>query len=538
MNSPHQHSIDAAWAVRDLFLRAVRGIAEPEPADGEVTQAHLEEMAGRPLEETTAAEIVERLQGDPPGAALVVGFDRPQGPRHWVIGYNDGGTAVTIDPLVNGKQPFPPPGSEDAVRWFADGPPVRPFGVAPGSDQVTVGAAVLGIDADTARTCSRPAEDGLLHVWTPGRGGAHAVVAPDGQALAGESAITLAELLAAFRAGRRRASTHAVNHAASAVSATIDWLRGGELRTAGRTGPDQAALEAQVGGRLQETTADEIAERLAARPSGSFLLVGVDRAQGPGHWYVAMQTGEEIAALDPIANGRHDWPPPNADAVRWWADGEPLRPVPAPVPATTSEPVEVEARSSAGLRVWARVAPAYQELGAVLLRDAAALDAQWHKHGQPFFSGFWQYSFHDDGNGGLRLAAWNLVADRSEWDLEPALDVLFQERKVLGFTRAARSSVRFTRTFTVERGALEADVVHLVRGEQTGEEDSGWYVGTTPERAVDVETLTGKDLHRRNPDLARFLALPSGWHASWDVGKGRIGLLVDPDGKTVWDAAG
>ncbi|WP_405094491.1 tetratricopeptide repeat protein [Micromonospora sp. NBC_01412] len=534
--------INSAVAIRELFLKTVRGVENLEPFYSVPAQHDLEAIVGRELEETGAFEIMERLQGDPPGACLLVAFDRATGPGHYVLGYNMDGTAVTIDPLYREPMPFPPPGAIDAVRWFADGAPMRPhypMGIVP-SDPVVVAAGILGIDEAAARTHAHRYDDGLVHVWTPGRGGAQVIVGPGGQALAVESSFTAAELLAMYGTGKRAASTVRVNHAASAVSSTIDMLCGGELTPAQRTGPNQAELEAKIGRPLQQTTAEEIAERLTTQ--GEYRLVGVDRAQGPGHWYIAINMGEQgIQALDPIANTKHAWPPPNADAIRWWADGDPLRPAP-PAPASgaaggKTEMVDVEATSAAGTRFWARVPEAYREFGTQFAKSAADLDAKWHKHGQVYFEGFWKMSIHNDGSGGFRLAAWNIdpARERAEWDLTPALEVMAQQRRATVFAKVRRESVRYERNFTVQRGTLDATVIHLVRSTPADANDSGWYIGTSATRSADAEVMTGKELHRRNPYLARFFGFPAGWYGTWD-GR-RMATLVNPEGETVWDAA-
>ncbi|HEY1135009.1 MAG TPA: tetratricopeptide repeat protein [Nocardioides sp.] len=206
------------------------------------------------------------------------------------------------------------------TSWTIDFPPIA-----------ALAGRLLGLTPDQVAAHSRWA-DGLAHVWTPGRGGPHLVAGLDGGAYVRESSFTAAELRAAYMAGQRsdpqRLAGRPVNHAASAVAAMIGVLRGEQPTTATPVGPSQADLEALVGSPLRATTSDEIAERLRSRGDGAWLLVGIDRAEGPGHWVLALLRDGEVSALDPIANTRRAWPPPNADAVRWWADGEPLRPLP------------------------------------------------------------------------------------------------------------------------------------------------------------------------------------------------------------------
>ncbi|MFW6775646.1 tetratricopeptide repeat protein [Nocardioides sp. CPCC 205120] len=386
---------------------------------------------------------------------------------------------------------------------------------------------------------------GLFHVWTPGRGGLQLVMGLDRSVYVRESCFTAAQMRAFHEHGRRTdlatLAERPLNHAASAVAAMIRFVRGGERATAEPTGPSQAELEDLVGSPLRPTTPEEIAARLTdADDPTAHLLVGVDREQGPGHWYVAMRMDGEVTALDPIANTRHPWPPPNADAVRWWASGtptQPAQPVPAAQPAAQEDTVLCEADAH-GTRVWLRTTPLLAPFGQQLVDAWARQPADRIASGRGIWFGFWWTALSTSNQGdGLRVAASDLgrVEDATSWNVDAALEVMRQQVEMVSFCRAQRDSINFLRTVAVEPGALEAPEVHLLRRQPGEHPDSGWYVGTSPTPSADVEVLPAKEVWRRRPELTRYLGLPVGFRAVWS-GK-RTAFLRNPAGNLIWDAA-
>ncbi|WP_052337198.1 tetratricopeptide repeat protein [Nocardioides alkalitolerans] len=389
-------------------------------------------------------------------------------------------------------------------------------------------ARLLDVDGETVRTHSR-FEGGVAHVWTPGRGGAQAVVGPDGSAYVRESSLSAAELRQAYAGGARTSAEtlaqRPVNHAASAVASMIGVLRGSPVAPATPTGPSEAQLATLVGRPLQQTTPEEIAARVAAGGDGTYLLVGVDRAQGPGHWYVALAAEGGVVALDPIANARLAWPPPAADAARWWADGAPSAVV-----------VEADAH---GTRVWATVPATYAAHGQDLVDAWARQPADRIADGKGVWYGFWWTSLsRSTQGGGLRIAALDLrqPGNVPVWDVAPALEVMHQQKEMCAFCRVGRQSVNFLTTLTVEEGALDLDDVHLVRREPAGELDSGWYVGRSATPSGATTTVTGRDLWARRPELARYLGLPVGFAVLW--ASGQTWWIRNADGVVVWDKSG
>ncbi|WP_454042002.1 tetratricopeptide repeat protein [Cellulosimicrobium sp. Marseille-Q8652] len=392
-------------------------------------------------------------------------------------------------------------------------------------------ATLLGVDVATATRHSKVVPGGF-HVWTPGRGGAQAVVGFDGTAYVRESCFSQGQMVQAFTAGHRNDTTLAerpVNHAASAVASMVGFLQGGQTRVATPTGPSEAELADLMGGAFEQTTPDEIAERLRGRGKGAFAVVGVDRAHGPGHWYVAMFDGEQVHAFDSIANARTEWPPPAADAVRWWADGAPTR-----VPET----VTAEVRSRQGRRVWIRTTPALLPWSKGLLDWYASTDPVNVAAGRGTWYGFWWAALSPDGDD-LRVAATDLTKDgitTLTWDVGPMLEVHRQQRELESLCRTGWQPTRFTETVLVYDGVFDAPEMYVERTHATGDGASGWVVKPIAEQPRGgLLPVPAHELYRRAPHLVRYLSLPAGFRAVWSDGRTRE--LRDATGELVGGAA-
>ncbi|MBD5785728.1 sel1 repeat family protein [Cellulosimicrobium terreum] len=375
-------------------------------------------------------------------------------------------------------------------------------------------ATLLGIDVATATRYSTVVPGGF-HVWTPGRGGAQAVVAFDGTAYVRESCFTQSQMVQAFAAGNRNDATLAerpVNHAASAVASMVGFLNGGETRSATPAGPSEAELAELMGGAFEQTTPEEIAERLRGRGKGAFAVVGVDRAHGPGHWYVAMFDGEHVHGFDSIANARTAWPPPAADAVRWWADGTPTR-----VPET----VTAETRSRQGRRVWIRTTPDLLPWTTGLLDWYSSTETVNVAAGRGTWYGLWWASLVADGND-LRVAATDLTKDgitTLTWDVSPMLDTYRRQRELESRLRTGWQPTRFTETVLVYNGVYDAPEMYVERTFPTGDGASGWVVKSVAEQPRGgLLPVPAHELYRRAPHLVRFLSLPEGFRVLWSNG--------------------
>ncbi|MFJ4231107.1 tetratricopeptide repeat protein [Cellulosimicrobium cellulans] len=391
-------------------------------------------------------------------------------------------------------------------------------------------ATLLGVDVATVARHNKVVPGGF-HVWTPGRGGAQAIVGFDGSAYVRESCFTQAQLVQAFHAGHRNdanAATLPVNHAASAVASMVGILRGGPAQPATPTGPSEAELAELVGSGFEQTTPDEIAERLRARGKGAFVVVGVDRAHGPGHWYVAFFDGEDVLALDPIANGRTAWPPPAADAVRWWADGR---------PTTAPARVVADVRSVTGRRVWTETTPFLAPTAQSFLDWVATLPAEKVVQGYQVWHGFWWVVLAESGDD-LRVAVTDLTKDGIStltWDVDPMLDTYRQQREMVAFCKVGAKSTRFTETVLVDNDVYDAPEMYVERTRPAGDGASGWVVKSiAAQPRGGLLPVPAHELYRRAPHLVRYLSLPEGFRAVW--AKNRTNQIWNPDGELVWDA--
>ncbi len=391
-------------------------------------------------------------------------------------------------------------------------------------------ATLLGVDVATVARHNKVVPGGF-HVWTPGRGGAQAIVGFDGSAYVRESCFTQAQLVEAFHAGHRNdanAATLPVNHAASAVASMVGILRGEPAQPATPTGPSEAELAELVGGAFEQTTPDEIAARLRARGKGAFVVVGVDRAHGPGHWYVAYFDGEHVLALDPIANGRTAWPPPAADAVRWWADG---------TPTTAPARVVLDVRSATGRRVWTQTTPFLAPTAQSFLDWVATLPAEKVVKGYQVWHGFWWVVLSESGDD-LRVAVTDLTKDGIStltWDVDPMLDTYRQQREMVAFCKVGSKSTRFTETVLVYNDVYDAPEMFVERTRPVGDGAAGWVVKSiAAQPRGGLLPVPAHELYRRAPHLVRYLSLPEGFRAVW--AKDRTNQIWNPDGELVWDA--
>jgi len=390
-------------------------------------------------------------------------------------------------------------------------------------------AALLGVDLAAVAMYNRVVPGGV-HVWVPGRGGAQGIFGFDGSAYVRESTFTGEELLAGFREGRRNDKTLGeapINHSASAVASMVGVLRGQPARPATSSGPSEAELAELIGSPFQQTTPDELAERLRARGKGSYSILGIDRAHGPGHWYVAYFDGTDVTLLDPIANRKVDWPPA-AGVVGWWADGEPTTP-----PAT----IVLEARSRYGRRVWLRTTPRLAPFARGLVDWFAGQPPERVRVGPGVWHGFWWSGLAQDGDD-LRIAATDLTKPGIEtmtWDVDPMLEALRHQIEMAAFCKVPRESIHFTEKVKVYEGVFEAPEIHVKRYDAT-DDASGWVITPFAEQPRGGTVLVpAHEVWRKAPHLVRYLGLPAGFHAVWS--NGGTSHIWDPAGALVWDAA-
>lgn len=91
--------------------------------------------------------------------------------------------------------------------------------------------------------------------------------------------------------------------------------------------PDVCASEHNIGYNDEMTTLtgmdqvsmtpDEIEQRLLAQGNGAHAIIGIDRAEGAGHWFNAACIDGRVVAIDGQTGEVHDWPPDYGDVVNW-----------------------------------------------------------------------------------------------------------------------------------------------------------------------------------------------------------------------------
>lgn len=62
---------------------------------------------------------------------------------------------------------------------------------------------------------------------------------------------------------------------------------------------------------------DKIQEYLISQGPGAHGIVGIDRAEGPGHWFNAYYDGDKVVAIDGQTGEINGWPPDYGDVVNW-----------------------------------------------------------------------------------------------------------------------------------------------------------------------------------------------------------------------------
>lgn len=61
----------------------------------------------------------------------------------------------------------------------------------------------------------------------------------------------------------------------------------------------------------------EIEAKLLEAGNGSHAIIGVDRSEGPGHWFNAACIDGKVVAIDGQTGEIFDWPPDYGDVVNW-----------------------------------------------------------------------------------------------------------------------------------------------------------------------------------------------------------------------------
>lgn len=62
---------------------------------------------------------------------------------------------------------------------------------------------------------------------------------------------------------------------------------------------------------------EDIESRLLEEGDGAHAIIGIDRAEGPGHWFNAACVDGKVVAIDGQSGEVMDWPPDYGDVVNW-----------------------------------------------------------------------------------------------------------------------------------------------------------------------------------------------------------------------------
>ena len=76
-------------------------------------------------------------------------------------------------------------------------------------------------------------------------------------------------------------------------------------------------MEALTGMQQVSMSPDEIENNLLAQGDGAHAIIGIDRAEGPGHWFNAACIDGKVVAIDGQSGEILDWPPDYGDVVNW-----------------------------------------------------------------------------------------------------------------------------------------------------------------------------------------------------------------------------
>ena len=76
-------------------------------------------------------------------------------------------------------------------------------------------------------------------------------------------------------------------------------------------------MEALTGMEQVSMSPDEIENNLLTQGDGAHAIIGIDRAEGPGHWFNAACIDGKVVAIDGQSGEILDWPPDYGDVVNW-----------------------------------------------------------------------------------------------------------------------------------------------------------------------------------------------------------------------------
>lgn len=81
--------------------------------------------------------------------------------------------------------------------------------------------------------------------------------------------------------------------------------------------PYNEDMEALTGMEQVSMDPSEIEQRLLEQGDGAHAIIGIDRAEGAGHWFNAACVDGKVVAIDGQTGEVSDWPPDYGDVVNW-----------------------------------------------------------------------------------------------------------------------------------------------------------------------------------------------------------------------------
>lgn len=76
-------------------------------------------------------------------------------------------------------------------------------------------------------------------------------------------------------------------------------------------------MEAITGLEIISMEPGDIEQRLLEEGEGAHAIIGIDRAEGAGHWFNAACINGKVVAIDGQTGEISDWPPDYGDVVNW-----------------------------------------------------------------------------------------------------------------------------------------------------------------------------------------------------------------------------
>ena len=76
-------------------------------------------------------------------------------------------------------------------------------------------------------------------------------------------------------------------------------------------------MEALTGMEQVSMSPEEIENRLLEQGDGAHAIIGIDRAEGPGHWFNAACIDGKVVTIDGQSGEISDWPPDYGNVVNW-----------------------------------------------------------------------------------------------------------------------------------------------------------------------------------------------------------------------------